>query len=145
MNLNDFDGRRGPARLGHAALAAVEAELGCRFPDAYRAGMLKRNGGFVPALGPGWELVPIRDDSARKAVARTWDDVVRQTCAFRREFPWFPQDAVVLATIDGNCLLLRPGPLGGPELEDEVHAWFADGEAGHIVFGSTAEMMDVRE
>lgn len=125
------------------AIRAAEAKLGVRFPDDLVAGMTAMNGGAVRALNDVWPLLPFLDTSDRKRTARTSNDVVRETLSFR-EMEWFPQEAVVLAALDGNCLLLLPQANDPSRLKDEVFVWHMDAGGVECVFESTAELMQKR-
>lgn len=125
------------------AIRAAEKKLGIRFPANFIMGMKEHNGGNVRVLDDVWILQPFLDTSDKKRMARTSNDIVRETKSFR-EMEWFPQEGVVLASLDGNCLLLLPEE-GSDQLRDEVFVWYMDGESVEAVFGSTADMLGARE
>jgi len=96
--------------LDEAWVAKSEAALGARLPQAYRLAMMRENGGEFIAAGEEWQLHPILDGSARQRLARTCNDIVRET-RVAAEWPGFPPHAVVIAANgSGDCVVfLRAG------------------------------------
>ena len=78
-------------------VTALEAKLGRKLPLGYVAKMCRDNGGEVAAGTDHWWLYPIFDDSDRKRLKRTCNDIVRET-ASAREWPDFPAEASPLGT-----------------------------------------------
>lgn len=115
-----------PWPVGIDAIRAAEEKLGVHFPLDFVVGMRNRNGGEVRALDDVWSLHPFLDTSDKKKMVRTSNDIVRETMSFR-EMEWFPQAGVVLASLDGNCLLLLPEEDQPSRLKDEVFVWYMDG------------------
>ncbi|MCX4240085.1 SMI1/KNR4 family protein [Paraliomyxa miuraensis] len=130
--------------IGIDAIRATEENLGVRFPIDFVVGMKNRNGGEVQALDDLWSLHPFLDTSDRKKMVRTSNDIVRETMSFR-EMEWFPQTGVVLASLNGSCLLLLPEEGDPTRLKDEVFVWRMDEDGVETVFRSTAEMLNRRE
>ncbi len=63
----------------------------------------------------------MRDDSDRKRLSRTANDIVRETEA-AREWDEFPADVVAIAGDgSGDALVLLPG-------SDEIYIWSHEGE-----------------
>ncbi len=132
-----------PWPIDLSAIECAEVALRIRLPEPYRHGMARANGGEVMAFGLPWELCTFRDDTNRRRLARTWDDIVRVTFA-HLEIGGFPEGAVVLAAVDGNALILRREP-GNPEvLKDEVWAWWGDGAHSILAFESTRALIEAR-
>ncbi|MBK8096744.1 MAG: SMI1/KNR4 family protein [Planctomycetes bacterium] len=77
-------------------MAAAESRLGVRLPVAYRAWLLRSNGGAVEIAQEIWWLHPVRDDSDERRLGRGWDDVVRQT-ELALVWPAFPAAAIAIA------------------------------------------------
>jgi len=77
--------------------------------------MMMNNGGSIIADDDEWQLHPIFDDGDRKRIARTCNDVVRETAAFDN-LAGFPSAALVFAgNGSGDCLLfLRAGTAFDP-------------------------------
>jgi hypothetical protein len=106
-------------------------KLGVKLPPAYVERICAKNGGDVTADGTNtWTLVPIFDDSDRRRLKRTCNDVVHET-EFARGFFGFPADGVVIANDGcGNHLTLLPKSGNSDELGDAVFDW--DHETGQI-------------
>ena len=73
----------------------AEAKLGRKLPDSYVSKMCIANGGKVAIGADEWNLYPIFDDSDRKMLKRTCNDIVRET-ASKRTWPDFPADAFAI-------------------------------------------------
>lgn len=59
-------------------VAAAEARLGRRLPEAHRERLLRENGGEVRADRQTWTLYPVWDASNRKTIARTANHIIRE-------------------------------------------------------------------
>ena len=69
-----------------------------------------------------WELHPIFDDSDRKHLKRTCNDIVRET-TLAREWHGFPREAAAIGGNGaGDLLILLPDPSSG-EFGDAVFWW----------------------
>lgn len=106
--------------LSEQYVLETEVALGATLPDSYRAAMISNNGGTVEAAGEDWELIPIRDASDKKRLARSCNDIVRETTSFR-EWSGFPEDAVAIAANgSGDCIVfVREGDRFNPQ----PHIW----------------------
>ena len=106
--------------LAEEWIVETETRLGARLPDAYRAGMMRRNGGSIAVDGEDWELYPIRDGSDRKRLARTCNGILSETAACR-EWRGFPPKALAIAGNGGGdqLVFLRQDDAFGPA----VHLW----------------------
>lgn len=120
---------------------AAERVLGVSFPAEYRARILRENGGEIELEGvgeiedDGWWLYPVRDDSTPRHLARSHDDVVRQTQLAAGQD--LPHGAVVIGEDGcGNLLLLLPRDEGAAALEPCV--W--DHETGELTRLSLAQV-----
>src|SRR5687768_14397751 len=78
-------------------VAAAEHALGVAFPAALRERLLRTNGGAIELDGESWWLHPVRDDRSPKHVARSCNDVMRET-GLARTWPRFPATAVAIAS-----------------------------------------------
>lgn len=88
-----------------ARLEALEVALRRRLPAAYRASMIRANGGYVDALGETWWLHPVFDDGDRRRLKRTCMDVLHET----REAHGLPDGALAIANNGaGDYLVLLP-------------------------------------
>lgn len=83
----------------------AEAQLGRKLPGSYVGLLCRSNGGTVSSDTDSWKLFPIFDDSDRKRLARTCNDIVRETKS-ARERPGFPQDALAIGSNGGGDLLI---------------------------------------
>lgn len=101
-------------------LLETESALGATLPDTYRLAMMRNNGGMVDAVEEDWELIPIRDASDKKRLARSCNDIVTETASFR-EWSDFPAGAVAIATNgSGDCIVfIREGGKFHPQ----PHIW----------------------
>ena len=83
-------------------------KLGIRLPLSYIAHMQRANGGEVDAADDTWQLFPIYDDSDKKRIARTCNDIVRET-KVAQEWNGFPPNAVAIASNGtGDKLIFLP-------------------------------------
>ena len=107
----------------------VEANLGRKLPLGYVVRMSRENGGGVIAGPDHWGLYPIFDDSDRKRLKRTCNDIVRET-ASAREWPDFPPEALAIGDNGGgDHLVLLPDPQSD-RFADAVYWW--DHETGGL-------------
>jgi hypothetical protein len=109
-------------------ITRAEAALGRRLPNAYVTRMLRSNGGSVEIDGDDWVMHPVLDDSDRKRLARTCNDIVRETTAALK---WtnFPRSAVAIgANGSGDLLVLIAG--GDDQCGEAVYVW--EHETGEV-------------
>ena len=106
----------------------TEAKLRVRFPAAFVARMLRMNGGTVSVAGESWQLFPFWDRSDRKRVARTSNDIARETMN-AREMSWFPPGGVAIASNGaGDHLLFLPAADDPGTLAPAVYFWDMHGD-----------------
>jgi hypothetical protein len=107
----------------------AETKLGRKLPLGYVAKMCRDNGGGVSAGPDYWYLYPIFDDSDRKRLKRTCNDIIRET-ASAREWPGFPTNTLAIGhNGDGDVLvLLAEG--NTDRYADDVYWW--DHETGDL-------------
>lgn len=74
----------------------TQQRVGIKLPAIYVGCMLRSNGGEVSAVGDSWTLYPIRDESDRKRLGRTCNDIVHETES-ARGFPGFPAEGLAIA------------------------------------------------
>ena len=109
---------------------AAEAKLSVTFPSSFKGTMLRDNGGSVEAAGDEWSLYPFLDSSDKKRIARTCNDIVRETLK-SREWTNFPPGAVAIAgngTADQLVFIPKAGVPN--ELDPAVYGW--DHETGEV-------------
>ena len=77
----------------------IEAEtaLGRRLPDYLRSRLQKLNGGEIALADDIWMLHPVRDNSDRKRLSRTSNDIILETKT-ARGWRHFPTDGIALAS-----------------------------------------------
>ena len=119
-----------PFPVDIAIVRRTVSRLGLELPASYVAAMLEENGGSVDAAGDSWQVHPIFDDSDKKRLKRTCNDVIHETSEARG---WndFPPDAVSIAANGvGDHLILIPDPSKMKHLGEAVYRW--DHETGEI-------------
>ena len=107
----------------------TEARLGRSLPPGYVARMCRANGGEVRVGRDAFYLHPILDTSDRKRLARTCNDIVRET-ARARERPRFPPDALAIGNNGGGDLLVFRAGSDAARFADTVYWW--DHETGEL-------------
>jgi hypothetical protein len=118
-----------PFPLDPRFLRAAEHKLGRALPLSYSSRMCRSNGGDVAAGGDSFLLHPILDTTDRKRLARTCNDILRET-ASARDRPGFPPEALAIGDNGGGDLLvLLPDP-EAPRFADPVFWW--DHETGEL-------------
>ena len=117
-----------PFPITVAQIAKTEAKTGFTFPRGMKSRFTRDNGGEVEAGGDCWQLIPFLDNTDRKRLARSCNDIVRET-ARMREWRGFPADAFVVAQNGGgDYLIIRPDADGSKQLGEMVY--FRDHETG---------------
>lgn len=108
----------------------TENKLGVKFPASFVVKMVKQNGGSVTAASDTWNLHPFLDASDRKRLARTCNDIARETTA-AHEGAGFPSNAIVIGSNGGgDMLVLLPQNDNPSVLSHEVFWW--DHETGEV-------------
>jgi hypothetical protein len=117
-----------PFNLAEPFISAAEKKLGAPLPHSYRQAMMASNGGEVAAYDDVWSLHPILDNSDRKRLSRSCNDILRET-GVMRDWPGWPKNAVAIADngTGDKLLFLREGQLYQPA----VYVWLHD--AGDLV------------
>jgi hypothetical protein len=117
-----------PFPITLAEIAKTEAQTGFTFPLGLKSRFSRDNGGELKIAGDCWQLIPFLDTSDRKRLARTCNDIVRETVTMR-DWRGFPKDAFVVAQNGtGDYLIIRPEPVGSTQLGETVYFW--DHETG---------------
>ena len=107
----------------------AEDRLGRKLPSSYVAKMCRDNGGEVGAGIDSWWLHPILDDTDKKRLKRTCNDIVRET-ALSKEWTRFPREAVAIGDNGGgDKLILLPEP-ESDRFGDSIFWW--DHETGDV-------------
>jgi hypothetical protein len=101
----------------------AEHKLGVKFPASFVTKMVTSNGGSVRTRIDSFELHPFLDTSDRKKLARTCNDIVRET-TYARSWEGFPAEAVAIgANGGGDRLVLLPQPDHPDVLSHQVFWW----------------------
>jgi hypothetical protein len=117
-----------PFPITAAEIAKTEAKTGFTFPRGLKSRLSKDNGGEIEVAGERWQLIPFLDSSDRKRIARTCNDIVRETASMR-DWHGFPADAFVVAQNGGgDYLIIRPETEGSTQLGETIYFW--DHETG---------------
>jgi hypothetical protein len=113
----------------------AEAKLGRSLPLGYVARLCRQNGGEARVGREAFSLFPVLDTSDRKRLARTCNDIVRET-EWARRWPAFPPGALAIADNGGgDKLVLLPAP-DAPRFADAVYWW--DHETGDLHLAADA-------
>ena len=107
----------------------AETALGRKLPLGYVVKMCRDNGGSVHTTTDTWFLFPIFDDSDRKRLKRTCNDIVRETKS-SNDWPEFPPEAVAIGDNGGGDRLIFLPESGTDRLGDTVYWW--DHETGDV-------------
>lgn len=109
-----------PFNLDEKYLQRAEEELGAKLPDSYRRAMIVANGGEVVNTLDDWYLYPIADTSDKKRLARTCNDVIKET-QHMAGCTRFPSQALAIANngAGDQLLFLR----SYDRFEAEVYCW----------------------
>jgi SMI1 / KNR4 family (SUKH-1) len=111
-------------------ISETETKLSTTFPSTFRGKMMRDNGGSVEVADDEWLLYPFFDQSDRKRVARTCNDIVQETGKMR-EWSNFPACAVAIGgNGTGDQLILVAKTDKPDELGPAVYWW--DHETGDV-------------
>lgn len=126
-------------------IAETEAAMGVIFPALFKARMNRDNGGeLLFDEDESWWLFPFFDTTNRKTIARSCNDIRRETEQLRAAGLGFPADAVAIAhNGSGDHLFLRSN--GTSELGREV--WLFRHEGGEVsqLLDDVAELWNPHE
>ncbi|HEX7860638.1 MAG TPA: SMI1/KNR4 family protein [Verrucomicrobiae bacterium] len=127
-----------PFPISAAEIEKTEKKTGFTFPAGLKARLARDNGGEIEVADDCWQLIPFMDTSDRKRIARTCNDIVRETASMR-EWSNFPKDGFVVAgNGGGDYLVIRPEAEGSTRLGETIYRW--DHETGELE--AVAESMD---
>lgn len=112
-----------PFPIAADEIAKTEKKLGVSFPLGFKVRMARDNGGEIKAAGDYWQLIPFLDALDRKRIARTCNDICRETASMR-SWRGFPADAYVIAhNGTGDHLILQPSANDSQTLGEEIYFW----------------------
>jgi hypothetical protein len=118
-----------PFPLEHRFVQQSQEKLGRALPLGYVARMCRNNGGEVAVGTDFFTLYPILDSSDRKRLARTCNDIVRETTS-AREWPEFPSGALAIGDNGGGDKLVFLPDREASRYADAVYWW--DHETGEL-------------
>jgi hypothetical protein len=117
-----------PFPLHESHIIATETKLGVKFPPSFRQRMMRENGGEVETGDDAWQLYPFLDNSDKKRLARTCNDIFRETLN-ARSWGGFPANAIAIGTNGaGDQLIFVKSSDNESELSPIVYWW--DHETG---------------
>lgn len=128
-----------PFPLNIRFIKKAEERLGRNLPHAYKARMLRENGGELLTGTDCWQLFPILDDSDRKRLKRTCNDIVYESKQATNR-PGFPKDAVAIGTNGGGDLLVLLAEPGSNQFGDAVLWWDHETDELHKVADAFSEL-----
>ncbi|WP_242919724.1 SMI1/KNR4 family protein [Pontibacter liquoris] len=102
----------------------AEELLGVKFPDSYRASLLRDSAEIVKSNLSEWVVFPIPGEIRRGQEGHLYKELITENEDARR---WdnFPNGALAIAGNDcGDYLVLLPSGEGSNELSDNVHYWW---------------------
>ena len=112
-----------PFPVDSTYIRRTEQRLGRGLPLGYVASITKENGGVILLGDEAWFLFTVFDDSVRRRLKRTCNDLIRET-ASAREWPDFPEQAVAIANNGaGDTLFFLPSPTHPSRFGDTVYLW----------------------
>lgn len=103
-------------------LSKTEARIGAAFPEGFRLKMMQENGGEFEIGEEDWFLYPFLDDSDRKRLSRTANDIVRETEA-AREWRGFPPNGIAIAHNGDGDYLVFLIDAAKRDMSEEVFRW----------------------
>jgi hypothetical protein len=107
-----------------AEIEKTERSLRCRFPLLMRSQMMRENGGVLEIGGEAWRLLPFRDGSTRKTLARSTTDILSETQAMRSSGVGFPADGAAIAQNGtGDYLVLLPDEASPERFSSTARIW----------------------
>jgi|SRR5882672_7745055 len=104
-------------------ISKTETKTGFKFPLDLKSRLSKDNGGEIEVGNDCWQLIPFLDSSDRKRIARTCNDIIRETTSMR-DWDGFPEDAFVVARNGaGDYLIILPEAEGSKQLGETIYCW----------------------
>jgi hypothetical protein len=119
----------------------TEEKLETEFPSSFKMKMMRDNGGEIETDEDNWQLFPFFDESDKKRLSRTSNDIVRET-QLARKWPNFPADCIAIAS-NGSGDMLVFKRLANPDriLDDTVYFWSHETGELQIAASSFSELI----
>jgi hypothetical protein len=112
-----------PFPITASEISKTETKTGFIFPTGLKLRLSKDNGGEIKVAGDYWQLIPFRDGSDRKRIARTCNDIVSETEKMR-SWRGFPQDSFAVAQNGGgDYLIVLPDTDSSKQLGETIFFW----------------------
>jgi len=129
-----------PFPVADTEIQKTEAKLGIQFPESFRRAMMASNGGEILTDDDAWTQYPFLDESDRKRLPRTCNDIVKETLS-AKEWEGFPGQGVAIACNEcGDHLLLLPSKEDGAVLSETIYTFrHEDGQVEPLT-GSITEL-----
>jgi hypothetical protein len=113
-----------PFPITETELAKTEEKIGIRFPESFRTAMIAENGGSVITDEDQWDLFPFFDTSDRKRLARTSNDILRET-EEARKWQGFPADGWAISNNGfGDHMFFRRSAADPTRFKDIVYTYW---------------------
>jgi hypothetical protein len=122
----------------------MEREMGLRFPEHYKRKLFRENGGELATSTDEWQLFPVFDQTDRKRISRTCNNIATETKK-QRNWPRFPSEAVAIGSNGyGDILILLPESPASKVLSDTIYWW--NHETGNVskLANSIEEMLSIQ-
>ena len=119
-----------PFQLDEKFILQTEEKIGVKFPMSFREKMIKENGGEIETDEDVWTLYPFFDNSDKKRIKRTINDIIRET-EQARSWEDFPKEVVAIGSNGGGDQLVFIIQSDNPiQLDNKVYWW--DHETGDL-------------
>lgn len=130
-----------PFPVDESEIVAAETKLKVRFPASFRDRMMQENGGEVEVGEDVWQLYPFVDTSDKKRLARTCNDINRETLS-ARSCSGFPAEAIAIASNGvGDYLVMLPKVGNESELSPVVYLWAHEADEIYEVANDFSELV----
>jgi len=100
----------------------TEKQLNYVFSDSYAKKMTNNNGGELTIENEGWFLFPIFDNSDKKRLKRTFNDIIRETKFFHSQYEGFNEYITFAYNGSGDYLLFNKN------IKKEIFIFFHESE-----------------
>lgn len=103
-------------------IVKTEEKLDLKFPEIYKSKMMIDNGGELEGDDYFFMLNPFFDESNRKRISRTCNDIIKETESAKEYGEIFPKKGIAIGKDNcGNLLLLMP--VNSNILGEEIFLW----------------------
>ena len=121
-----------PFPIEEKFIKETEDKLNVTFPFSYRNKMLEQNGGELIIEDEDWQLIPFLDKSDKKRIARTCNDIVKETNSGKESYG-FPNNAIAIGQNGCGDYIVFLKSNENNKLNNAVYIWsHEDGNAEEI-------------